>query len=366
MERIVLGIGLVFFLLTGCQPDSPEALQPEESIPSNPAEPSTTEEPPVLSLSDGSFEQVAGWLSDDEILYITREKSQFKLNSYNLQSAETKNLHSMDDSILEVRIHPDLTRIAVVTSDNALSATIHILSVTGEKMDELTIESSEMYWDWNTSEPDKLFFSAFYEDWSFDSFVYSSDSKDLIRVDTSDPFGKWGSESSINVIVWKENDSLTGGKIRKISSESMIFEDLLAENIIYTESYKEVDVTVSISEDKQSFIYTVVNGYDQKTSTFEMPAISNYSQWFIPEIEWLSDGTILTFEAKEAGLMDTISAVYSLVSLSADNGKTVYYEGPYQSFACAPTGHRCLVGMQLEELLIVESGKTISWLEINE
>jgi hypothetical protein len=368
MVHKAMGLVLVLLFITGCQPDtgSQEEITPEQSIPSDFKDSASEENPSILSITGGSFDRVAGWLSDEEILYVTREQNQFKLNTYNLQTEKIENLQTMDDSILEVRIHPDLTRIAVVTSSNTLSATIHIFSLNGEQLDELTIESSEMYWDWNTNEPDKLFFSAFYEDWSFDSFVYSSETKELERVETSDPFGKWESVSSLNMIIWEDNDALTGGTIRKISSENMSFKDLPVQNIIYTESYNEVDMTVAISEDQQSFIYTLDYENGQKTATYELPAISNYSQWFIPEIEWLSDGSLMTFEAKEPGLMDTISTTYSLVRLSVENEKTMHYEGPYQSFACAPAGDRCLVGMQLEELLKVENGEIIPWLEIKE
>lgn len=364
-RRLVSKTFIMLLLLAGCQPISSEVETPNETKPSEVENAPNEEvrENPVLEVDN--FERVVGWLSEEEVVYITREQQEFFLHAYHLDTGVTRDLLKVEDSILEARIHPDLKKIAIVTSANSLSATIHIFSITGEKIDELTIESSEMYWDWHSNQSDKLFFSAFYDDWSFDSFIYSSETKDLKRVETMDPFGKWGSDSSIQVINWEENDAISGGNVRVIDSETMSVHDLPDVDTIHTESFKDVNVTVRISEDQQMFVYTLKDSKG-KVAIFELPSISNYSQWFIPEIEVLSDGSLITYKAAESGLMDTIPSDYSLVSLSLDSTETLLHEGPYQSFTCSPSGKRCLIGVQLEEMIMVGSGQKKPWIQINE
>jgi hypothetical protein len=80
-----------------------------------------------------------------------------------------------------------------------------------------------MYWDWDSSHNDQLFFSAFNEEWTFDSFVYSGKTKEINRIETMDPFGKWGYDSTILIINWPENDALSGGALREINSKTISF-----------------------------------------------------------------------------------------------------------------------------------------------
>lgn len=366
MTRRLICMCLLLLLMAGCQPSAEEVqTPPNDSTPSGFDKMPNEEIAETTLLKVDNFERVVGWLSDEEIVYITRQRDDFLLHTYHIASGVTSNLLTIKDSILEVRIHPDLTKIAIVTSSNSLSATIHIFSVTGEKIDELTIESSEMYWDWHTNRSDKLFFSAFYEDWSFDSFVYSSKTKELKRIVTLDPFGKWGSDSTIHVINSEENDAISGGKERVIDTDTMRFRDLKESNTIYMETFKNLSVTVSISEDQKSFIYTLKD-FNGKSAVFELPSISNYSQWFIPDMELLSDGSLVTYEASESGLMDTISPNYSLVKLSLDATTTEIAVGPYHLFTCSPSGQRCLIGVHLEEILMIESGQKTPWIQLKE
>jgi len=366
MTRRATCLCIWLLLLTGCQPSASKVPITDETSPDKIAQIPDEKQVIPFTLPEAIFDRVVGWLSNQEVLYITRKQQEFQLHAYNIETGKSRSVLAISDPILEVRIHPDLTRIAAVTSSNSLSATIHIFSITGEKVDELTIESSEMYWDWNSNQASQIFFSAFYEDWSFDSFVYTGETKELNRVDTTDPFGKWGHNSIINVINWLEADSLKGGTIREIDSETMSVKDLQGIHTIYKEANKEGDVTVSISDNQQTFIYTLANIKEGGTSTFELPSISNYSQWSIPEIEWLSDGSLITYEASESGLIDSISSVYKLVRLSRDGNKTLLMEGAYQPFTCAPSGNQCLIGVQLEEMLMVESGEVIPWIDIKE
>jgi hypothetical protein len=191
--------------------------------------------------------------------------------------------------------------------------------------------------------------------------------KEINRINTTDPFGKWGHDSTIQMINWSENDALSGGSLRELNSKTMSFQDSTDSTIIYVESYKEMNLIVRISEDQQLFLYTVINITDGNSATYEMPAISNYSQWFVPEIDWLDDGTIVTFVAKESGLMDTIPKDFTLVQLTHETtSNTSIWEGPYEPFTCTPSGQLCLVGMELEGILNIGSNVLKPWIEIIE
>jgi hypothetical protein len=367
MTRGLTALLILFIFISGCQPTTSEISKPQKDAQTVKPDPLESEEGRRLSIQNQNFERVVGWLTNEEILYVTRQGSDFSLLTYHIETGVSKEITKITDPIIEVRIHPDLSRFAVVTSKNSLSATIHILSGVGEEIDELMIESSEMYWDWDSNHYEQLFFSAFYEDWKFDSFVYSSEKKEISRIETKDPFGKWGHDSTIQTINWPPNDALSGGALRDMNIHSKTFKDSKDSNIIYMESFKEISLVVRISENQENFLYTITNNKDGKNATYEMPAVSNYSQWFVPEVEWLADGRVLTYQAAESGLMDSIPTDYELVQLTSESTvKQSIWEGPYGSFACSPSGTHCLIGVQLEEMLIVESGKVKPWIEIKE
>lgn len=356
----------LLLLLTSCQQNVSEPFLPEKSI--SPEQEQPNKEDTILPLSElnGNFDCVIGWLSDEEILYITRQQSDYQINSYHIETGANKIIFTISEPIIEARIHPNLSKIAIVTSSNSLSASIHFYSLAGQELDKLTIESSELYWDWHPTQADEIFFSAFYEDWTFDSFVYSSGTKEMKRFETNDPFGKWGKESSIYTINWPENDSLSGGTLREVNTVTMKEAESDATNIIHVSATNDVEVRVSISDDQQKFLYTLIRYRDGKSTTFELPAISNYSQWFVPEIEWLSDGTMLTYEASQSGLMDDIPSDFDLVQLSITEPMKTILKGPYESFSCNPSGQYCLTGVQLENLLKVKSGETLPWITLQE
>jgi hypothetical protein len=65
--------------------------------------------------------------------------------------------------------------------------------------------------------------------------------------------------------------------------------------------------------------------------------------------------------------MDSIPAQYTLVQLtSADSDKQSNWQGPYESFTCSLLGSHCLIGAQLEGMLVVGSGTVKPWIEIKE
>ena len=367
MKRGITTMLILLIVISGCQPTTTtEISKPlKETLPEQ-EKLLKPKEVNLLSIQSKNFERVVGWLSNEEILYVTRQGSDFSLSTYHIKTGEKKEITKIDDPILEVRIHPDLTKLAVVTSHNSLNATIHIFSVLGDKVDELIIESSEIYWDWDSLNSKQLFFSAFYEDWTYDSFVYSSVKKEVSRMETSDPFGKWGYESTIHTINWPPDDSLSGGSLREVNVDTMSFKDSIETNIIYVESFKEINLTVRISGNQKFFLYTLTNRVDGKNKTYEMPAVSNYSQWFVPEVVWLDDGTMITYQAAESGLMDSIPSQYTLVQLTSDSDKRSIWQGPYESFTCSPLGSHCLIGAQLEGMLVVGRDTVRPWIEIKD
>ena len=47
-----------------------------------------------------------------------------------------------------------------------------------------------------------------------------------------------------------------------------------------------------------------------------MPAISNYSEWVIPEIEWSSNQTVFLQASEKGGQLDELQSPYRLIRVT--------------------------------------------------
>jgi hypothetical protein len=99
-------------IISGCQPTTTTeiSIPPQDTLP-KPEKPLGPKEANHLSIQSENFERVVGWLSNEEILYVTRLGSDFNLSTYHIKTGEKKEITKIDDPILEVRIHPDLTKL---------------------------------------------------------------------------------------------------------------------------------------------------------------------------------------------------------------------------------------------------------------
>lgn len=339
----------------------------------------TTEPPPIVHsqenaepmlqkymIENSKFDRVVGWISETALILIERDQNEFYVYSYDVYTAEKKLITMVNKPIIQVNIHPSKGHLAIIMSDNSLQATIQIVTIEGKTVDKLTIESSEIYLDWNTTNVNFLLITAFNKDWTFDTFAYSSLTQEMTIIPTLHPILKWAAEDKLVAINWMSEDGLLGGKMMEISTQTSEVNETEDSGYIYFDVYKNYVVSVKIDLDKEEFVYTLTNVLTNDIKEYRTPAVSNYSQWFVPDIVWTEDGSFLTYIASKSGLIDSFDGDLLLTEFNFESKNVKNADFSYATLQCTPSGDHCLSGTRYEEIWDLVTGNVFKWLEIKE
>lgn len=367
MKRlIIILVGILF--IYGCKEDESNVVVSTELPPVE--SPKTSNEvkevkiPSQYFAKSEEFDRVIGWISETEIMFLEKNMEGSHVYTYDLNSNKKTHHATVEMPINDVIIHPSKSHFTLLMSENSLQAIIGIYEMGGTKVDELTIESSEIVFEWHPSQVELMTVTAFYEDWTFDTFMYSSKTQILELISSSQPFLEWASVNELVGVEWKENDALSGGPLTTISIADGSISKSEESNYIFVDYYEELSLTVQIDQESELFIYKLSDLKNKTVKIFETPAISNYSQWFIPEIIWTNQESFLTYISPNSGLLDVNQSRLELVEFSfkSENERVEFDEG-YVQLICSPNGEYCLKGEGLFTIINLNSGEELKWIE---
>ena len=162
------------------------------------------------------------------------------------------------------------------------------------------------------------------------------------------------------------DDGILGGKMMEISTNTSEVNETEESGYIYFDMYKDYLVSVKIDSDHEEFIYTLTNVITSDSKVYRSPALSNYSQWFVPEITWTEDGSFLTYIATKSGLIDSFDGELLLTEFNLDGENVKNADFSYSTLQCTPSGDLCVSGTRYEEIWDLVSGEAFNWLEIKE
>ena len=111
---------------------------------------------------------------------------------------------------------------------------------------------------------------------------------DLLAIE--DPFPKWFGEDQI-AIGYVEGHILDGGEIHTYEPRTEKWGPVRIGEVVYFDTYEDSLLVVRINEEEDAH-YTIMEKDGMIRSEWTMPAISNYSEWVIPEVEWVSNETV--------------------------------------------------------------------------
>lgn len=370
MRNFIISLIGLIIILSGC---SPEVASPSDVIPAPDQHVSSGRE--TEGKSEGkkewipykanpqTFYQTFGWLSNTEILIAEVEEGMYILRSYNLNTGEKKDIYRESMLVINTKIHSSQQYIALHISESPATAIVKIIKQDGTFVGEVKIDSSELHMDWNDEDASLMLITAFYEDWSFDSFVFDMDTQELTLFETADPFVKWLDSNTLLSLEWTDH-ALSGGGIVKIDWRSGQTELTDWTNVVYFDAYGGLLLTVHPNEAEEEMIYKMVNKAGQHVAEWSAPALSNYSQWFIPEVQWLADGTMITLLPAQKGLIDETSPEFQFATIKNGNVELMEERIEEAAFSCSPDGALCLSGYESDHIIHFQPFHKWRWLEI--
>ena len=365
VRKRIFAFGVATLLLTGCTE------KPDESH-GKPADIETENHSDVIIEKDGktffadpaTFHFTADWLTNSKILFVEKEGNNYLVKSFDFDTGETETLYEEASIIIDLLIHPSKNYLLLHTSNNPTSATVKIITTDGLIQDEIEVASTELAIEWNDLNPSSVLLTAFYDDWSYDLFLYDGRTSYLGLLEIEDPFPKWFGENRI-AIGYVEDHILDGGEIHIYEPLNEAWVPLEQENVIYFDTYEDSILTVQINQQEDA-LYRISDLEGTVRSEWTLPAISNYSEWVIPEIDWLSNNSVILSSPAIGGQLDEITSQIRLIKVIGGMVEEVDENHDGGFIRCSPSAKKCITGTALETVIDLESGEKNTWLRFPE
>ncbi len=366
LKKALLFIFCIMFLQACTETEKSPEVPPDDisEQPTSANENDITNNIPSIHLERNKFHSVIGWLSDDEILLILVDKGEWILKSYSVTKEEWKEIYRTKTPVIQGMIHPSKEMIVLHTSNNSSSAEVQLIHMNGVVEQSLYFESAELYMDWHPTDPNLIAFTAFYEDWSYNSVVYNGHTQEMEAIDVENPFVKWLDSENLMVFDWSET-SLDGSNLKQYSIADHSIKATEWSNIIDVQNLGDSLVYIQIDEENMQFKYHLVNKSSGKSFDWVSPAVSNYSEWVIPTISIISPNSFIAFQAKEKGNKDETNEK-SIIGMYSIEGEKQYGEIIERPIDCSPNGMICLGGYEKEQWINLNTLKEGKWLNILE
>lgn len=349
-------------LLTGCT----------DSLPTEPRPSENKNEPDVplpslgetwklpIDIPDGNFYKLAGWFSDDQVLYITNHEQTSSLYSYQLVTGESKLLYKNEEPIVNVEISPDYQYILIHSSPSTFEGMITIIDSNGLELIKQSFPSYELVFEWNPYNNAEIFITSFFEDWTYQMQLLDIKLKKTSNVSIKQPFIKWFGEDEIVFLDWdNERPSLLAPLVTK----NLGFEEekTIIPEVFQFSTFQDILMTMGVSkQDPLQSHYSFFNKEMDPLFSFYMPQLSMYSGWFVPSYDYnINNGEFITFKPLRSGEADSYSEDFELVSYDINKGtNTLILEGmKHEPIKFSPSGKALLYGNQFEKIIDIKGKK---------
>lgn len=361
MRKKLFAFSVVTFLLAGCT-EKPEDLseKPAEIVQETPHEPIVEKKYETFIADPATFHFTADWITDSKILFVEKDAGIYQVKSFDFDTGKTETLHEESSIIIELLIHPSNKFFLLHTSDNPASAKVKILTTDGVLQNEIEVASTELAIEWNDSDASLVLLTAFHQDWTFDLFLFNGQEADFGLLEIEDPFPKWYGDNRI-AFGSAENHVLDGGKIQTYMPLTGTTDTLDLEGVIYFDTFKDSLLTIQMN-DEETAVYRIWDFEGDLRSEWTLPAISNYSEWVIPQMEWLSKDSLVLFAPSQSGQLDELTTPIRLLRVSDGLVEEIDENHEIGFIRCAPSGQACMTGISLETIVDMKEGKKDTWL----
>lgn len=356
-------------LLSGCweRPSThqPNIQQEEETGKKNGVESEHLESKKIrpLSVSEGEFEVVIGWLNDETIVYLSTLEQRSILTTYNIFSGTTVTLYESESPIASVDISPSKEKLLIHTSPSNNKAILTIIDLEGTELISKSIVSSEIMCEWNSYNEDQVLISQFNEEWEFQVSIFNIKENKLSKLSLNEPFANWLNKDELIYLDWDEFEPSLFAPVVKQGSSEQKGEQLDFANVFKLFSFNDILLTISVVDSNQDkAVYTFYSNQLKALQEFTIPQLTSFSDWLIPYHDFNhKKKQFITLSPVTSGEADIYQDGFQLVKFNLDDGKkSVLLEDIDNCpISISPDGKYCLFGNQLESIINLDL-KTIN------
>jgi len=365
LKRIIVVYILVLLFLVGCAQKPVKIVdQTKNKDPSSDVVEDAKTDVIIkkMSLNPASFQYIADWLTDSKIVFVEKVEASYDVKTFDIVTGSIDTIYSEDTIIADVLIHPTKKKILLHTTNDTSSAVVKIVSLQGKVLDEIEIASTELAIEWNQLDHNLVLLTAFYEDWSYDVFLYNGTAGEFDMISMEDPFPKWVGNQKI-AIIHNEDLSVEGADLLIYDTVTKETELSALGKVIYFDTYEDSILTAQVSDDENA-LFTLSEETGTVLSSWKMPVASNFDEWVIPDISWLSQSELVTLTLSKAEMLDGVDeSSYELVIINGSKIDVLAKDVPVGPLRCSPDKGKCLYGQNKESLIDLKNKNIVDWLE---
>lgn len=314
-----------------------------------------------IRVTDGEFYKAAGWLDENNIIYIASEGNGSSLYSYQLGSGMKTKLFNSDIPITTAELNPD-KELILIHSATSNEGTITVIDTSGQKLFSTSIESYELSFEWNPFEEQWVLITAFTEEWDFNTYLLDIKKNVMVEYELPQPFARWVSKDELVFQEWDEEGISLQAPLMVFSLKDQSMKEALPP-VHRFDSLGTYLLSVKINEeDPDRANYEIYNNRIERIAGFDVPILTSFSGWLIPFYD-LTDGgrEFVYLRAIHKGEADIYQDGFDLIRFNLESGKEerIFTDLANEPLVCSPSGAKCLYGFQLEKVINLEMKEII-------
>jgi hypothetical protein len=310
-----------------------------------------------ITPPEGAFYKVAGWLSEQQLLYITNQEQTSSVYQYELYTGKSELLYKTDQPIVTVQISESKKYILVQTSPSSYEGMITIIDQNGTELLKQSLASVELTFEWNPYNESEILIAAFNEDWTFRMYLFDIVNKRAEEFSLPQPFIKWISQNQIAFLQWEEVSFSLYAPLMSINLDDMT-DKLILPEVYQFSTFHDLLMTITVDkEDPSQSVYTFFDHDNVPIFSFTMPLLSVFSGWLVPSYDYnQKEGRFITFQPLSSGDADAYSEGFQLISYDIKKGSSeVIMEGLKNApVVFSPSANALLYGNRLENVIDLE------------
>ncbi|PFP31228.1 hypothetical protein COJ96_00890 [Bacillus sp. AFS073361] len=307
-----------------------------------------------ISIPEGEFSKLAGWLSEKQILYITNLEQTSSIYRYELFTGKSELIYKSEYPIINVQISPSRKSILIHASKTNAEGLVTIIDTKGNVIFKKDFPSYELAFEWNPYNESRVLVTKFAEDWSFQVLLLDLEQSTTTELDVPQPFMKWIASNQIAWISWNVDQPSLFAPLNSRNLDTGM-EKKLFSSVIHFSAFPDLTMTVTINEQDQSMSsYSFYDKDLRKLSTFSMPQLTKYSDWLVPFYDYNKEkGQFTTLRPLSSGESDAYSEGFQLLNYNIKNGRSeLIMEGlENEPLILSPTGGALLYGNRFEKII---------------
>ncbi|WP_368086637.1 hypothetical protein [Bacillus sp. cl95] len=354
------------FLLSGCSDNTVNLPEKEKIIPPKKVIVEKKQSDSIIypiSVPDGEFFQLVGLIDNQSAIYIANLQEGSKVFKYDLYSGKSNVIHESQHPIVNCHLSPSRSKIVIHAAPSTYEGAITVIDLSGMEIWKYSIPSVELAFEWNPYNEDEILVSSFNEDWTYKLFLLDMKGKHIQDIDSPQPFVKWLNKDEIGYIKWDEDNPEL---FAPLASKNIRTGDerILLEHVFQFSAYKDRLLTITSNDSDDSMAdYSFFDMQMNKLHSFQVPQLTRFSDWLIPYYEFVeSEKRLFMFVPFRSGDADSYQEGFQLMSFDLEKGKQEkILDGieKNEPISCSPDGELCLLGNQLENLILMKEKKII-------